>query len=67
MKSGNEVFGDESSLEIMSGPTQRTTQSERFLREVITISRLENTSENGLLIYYSTRRNHKAYAWYDVV
>ena len=66
MKLGKKVFGDESSLEIMSGPTQRTTQSEPFMRELITISRLENISENGL-IYYSTRGNRKAYAWYDVV
>ena len=67
MKSGNKMFGNESSLEIMSSPTQRTTQSERFLREVITISRLRNTNENGLLIYYSTQGNRKTYAWYDVV
>ena len=54
MELGDEVFSGGSSLEIMSSPTQRTTQSEHFLREVITISRLENTNGNGLLIYYST-------------
>ena len=54
MKSRNEVFGDENSLEIMSSLTQRPTESEQFLREEITISRLENTNKNRLLIYYYT-------------